>query len=442
MAKKKDEKDKKVSLGPARNWTAAQRRERFLRLRKGLGDDFRILTKDFQEELVPYDHIVLDRVLGLGGMARHGRVTQIHGNEGAGKTTLALSIAARYQKETGEPVGIFEYEPTASIKYAHSLGIDPDYCFYEQPTNLQKAIARHVQLMEDAGVRFFVDDSIPYMETKVPRRDIESGKAFKGNYGAHAKGIKTFYHMLHPYLLEHDGAILVVNQTRARIDADAEYASKWSYTNREYSLPGGYDARFAPSVMVELTLTEEVRPWDWEKMPDEKEKWLLIQPRGDVASNYPTANRVRARSLKNRVTGMGFREGYLYVRPNMGIDENMSVRELACAYDLVGFDRKKWYVGKGPDDAIATYPSKRELVEALVIRQDQDVLGKLRGMVADAVATDDTQRFSCTPPPEAVAYATEPQGGYRFQDEEDFGSSGVDAKALEVEDEEPASRGE
>ena len=36
----------------------------------------------------------------------------------------------------------------------------------------------------------------------------------------------------------------------------------------------------------------------------------------------------------------------------------MSVRELACAYDLVAFDKKKWYVGKSLDDAVATYASK------------------------------------------------------------------------------------
>jgi len=437
MAKKKD-KEAEDKLGPPRNWTVEQRREKFLKMRNSTKADFRILDKDFREELVPYNHLVLDRVLGLGGIARHGRITQIHGNEGAGKTTMALCIAAQYQRITGEPVGIFEYEPTASIHYAFALGIDPDLCFYEQPTNLQRAIARHVELMEDAGVRFFVDDSIPYMETKVPRRDIESGKAFKGNYGSHAKGIKAFYHLLHPYLLENDGAILVVNQTRARIDDDAEYASRWSYTNREYSLPGGYAARFAPSVMVELYLVEEVRPWEWGKMPDEKEKWLLIQPRGEVASNYPTAIKVRARSLKNKVTGMGFREGYVYIRPNLGIDENMSVRELACAYDLVAFDKKKWYVGKSLDDAIATYPSKTELVEALVIKQDPEVLGKLRGMVTEAVASDDTERFRCTPPAEAMAYAAEEEGEYKFQDEEDFGKTPAEAPATSVKDIEEA----
>jgi hypothetical protein len=97
------------------------------------------------------------------------------------------------------------------------------------------------------------------MDTKYDLADLKSGKAFRSNYGSHAKGITEFYHKLHPYLLEHDAHLLIVNQTRARIDDDAENASKWSYTNREYSLPGGYEARFTPSVMIEEILESEIR---------------------------------------------------------------------------------------------------------------------------------------------------------------------------------------
>ena len=391
---KQEAKGKDEKKAPPRLWTVEQRREAFLEARKKDKPDFHILDKDFQEALVPYGNIVFDEVLRLKGIARHGRVTQFHGDEGAGKTTTALWTAARYQKITQEPVAIFEYEPAASAAYAYALGVDPEYCYFEQPTNLEEAIKRHVQLMEDRGVRFFVNDSIPYMQTKVPRKDIESGKVFKSNFGLKAKGITRFYEILRPYLLEHDAALLIINQTRDRISDDAEFASKWSYTNKIYSLPGGRMARFTPSVMVELTLEEELRPWTWEKMPPEKEKFLLVQPKGDVAKNYPTANRVRVRALKNKVTGAGFREGHIYIRPNFGIDENMSIRELACVYNLIAYQNPTWYAGTSPDNAIVTYHSKKELVEDLVVRQNPEVLAKLKGLVVDALAKDDTERFS------------------------------------------------
>ena len=52
MAKKKD-KEAEEKLGPPRNWTVEQRREKFLKVRKDTKADFRILDKDFREELVP-----------------------------------------------------------------------------------------------------------------------------------------------------------------------------------------------------------------------------------------------------------------------------------------------------------------------------------------------------------------------------------------------------
>jgi RecA/RadA recombinase len=406
--------------GHPRTWTPEERREAFMLSRKEVKSDFRILEGDFKETLVSYGHFIFDNVLALGGIARHGRVTQIHGNEGAGKTTTTLSVASQYQRATGEPIAIFEYEPTASAKYAWDLGIDPKYCFFEQPTDLHKAIYRHAELMEKFGVRFFVDDSIPYMDTKSDLADLKSGKAFKPNYGGHAKGITEFYHKLHPYLLEHDAHLMIVNQTRARIDDGADNASKWSYTNKEYSLPGGYEARFTPSVMIELGLENEIRPWTWEKFPDKKEQWFLIQPMGAVLKNYPTVNRVKIRVLKNKVTGGGFREAFIYVRPNFGLDENMSIRELTVAYGLLSAEGKNgWYVGNSSSEALASYKSKTELIEDLVIKQNPEVLGKLKGLVLEKVANDESERFTNKLSPAEAAYFTEPEEG--FENEEDFG---------------------
>jgi hypothetical protein len=234
-------------------------------------------------------------------------------------------------------------------------------------------------------------------------------------------------------MLQYDAALFIVNQTRARIDDDAENASHYSYTNREYSLPGGYMARFGPSVMLELILETEIKPWLWDKMPDKKEQWMLIQPMGSVLKNFPTVNKVRFRTLKNKVTGGGYREAYIYVRPNYGIDELMSVRELGCAYDLINFDKKKWYVGKSLEDAVATYGSKTEIVEDLVIKQNLEVLGKLKGMVLEAVATDETERFKGKGlTPEEEAYFSE--SGGKFTDEEEFAPQpGDEKKTGEIE---------
>ncbi|MDY7078259.1 MAG: ATPase domain-containing protein, partial [Chloroflexota bacterium] len=47
-----------------------------------------------QVEAIPTGSLALDHALGIGGIPR-GRVTEIYGPEGAGKTTLAQHVVAQ-----------------------------------------------------------------------------------------------------------------------------------------------------------------------------------------------------------------------------------------------------------------------------------------------------------------------------------------------------------
>jgi len=51
-------------------------------------------------EVIPTGSIALDAALGIGGLPR-GRVVEIFGPEGSGKTTLALHVAAEAQRRGG-----------------------------------------------------------------------------------------------------------------------------------------------------------------------------------------------------------------------------------------------------------------------------------------------------------------------------------------------------
>jgi intein/homing endonuclease len=300
-------------------------------------------------------------------------------------TSSTLCAAAAYQQATGEPIAIFDYEGTSSPAFAAQCGIDTNLLFFMQPSSVQDAIAEHVRLMDELGVRLFVNDSIPFMDTKVDKKLIYNGKAFKGNYGSHAKTISTFYKMLRPYTQEYDASLMMVNQTRDRIDdsTEASWATKYSYTNRIYTLPGGRMARFAPSVMVELTLEKALAPKEIGDM-DTKELFIL-----DIAAPGtkpdPTMNLVRARTLKNKPTGAGFRKGDIYLRPGKGWDDSVSVLALARSFGFIVNSGAKWFVGKTKEDAFATYPNKTEALEALVVKRDAEVIGKLRSLVTESL---------------------------------------------------------
>lgn len=382
-----------------RNLTVEQRRELFLKGRKEEKPDYQVLTKDYVDELVPYGLITFDHVLGLNGIKRHGFVSQVHGDEGVGKSTLTYQIAKNYQEYTGEPLGVFDFEGTGTPTYLQRIGCDMDMVKLFQPDSMEDAVIETIDLIKQ-GCRFFIYDSIPWINTMADEKDIRSKKAFKASYGKHAQVMDKFFKTLHPYVKRADGHMFMINQTRARIDdsTEASWANDYSYTNKTYVLPGGRICRFTPSTMIELRMVKEVKPFDGKPGNGPEKDCFVVEPATPETEGSPCVNRVRARTLKNKVTGAGFREGFIWVRPAThefpGIDNLMSIRELAREYGFIQNSGAKWFVGKSKEEAIIAYPNKEAAVEDLCVRRNPEVHAKLGALVAEAIKADTTGRYS------------------------------------------------
>jgi RecA/RadA recombinase len=380
------------SSSELRNLTVEQRRELFLAARKKEEPSYQVLDKDWTDELIPYGLITFDYVLGLRGISRMGRVSQVHGDEGVGKSTLTYQIAKNYQEFTGEPLGVFDFEFTGTPSYLAKIGCDMDMVTLRQPTCMEEAVIGTLDLIKE-GCRFFIYDSIPWINTKVEEKDIRSKKAFKASYGKHAQVMDKFFKTLLPYVREANGHMMMVNQTRARIDdsIEAGYANDYSYTNKTYVLPGG---------RIELRLMKAVNPLVPGKISgDGPEKDpFVVEMATPETEGKPCVNLVRARTLKNKVTGAGFREGYIWLRPathaNPGIDNLMSIRALGREYGYIANKGAKWYVGETFDDAIITYPNKDAAIEDLVVNRNPEVHAKLNALLTTAIQADTTGRHS------------------------------------------------
>ena len=389
----------KSPLSDTRNLTVEQRRELFLKGRKAEKPDYQVLTKDYTDELIPYGLITFDTVLGLGGISRHGRVSQVHGDEGVGKSTLTYVISKNYQEYTGEPLGVFDFEGTGTPAYLARIGCDMDMVKLIQPDSMEAAVVETINLI-DQGCRFFIYDSIPWINTMVDVKDIRSGKAFRASYGKHAQTMDRFFKILHPHVKRADGHMFMINQTRARIDdsVEAKWANDYSYTNKTYVLPGGRICRFTPSVMVELRMVKEVKPYDGKPGTGPDKDCFVVEPATPETEGKPCVMRVRARTLKNKVTGAGLREGFIWIRPATsscpGIDDLMSARELAREYNFIQNRGAKWFVGKSADEAIIAYPNKDAAVEDLVVRKNPEVHARLKALVAEAVRADNSGRHA------------------------------------------------
>jgi RecA/RadA recombinase len=203
------------------------------------------------------------RSLRLYGMARNGTVYQVQGDEGAGKSSVSYAVNHEYQKNTGEPVAIFDFERTTKSWYLHAMGIDESMAFVKRPDSIEDAVKNAIDLMGQ-GVRMFTFDSISRMRSKVEASEIKNGNAFKVQPGTHARSIQEFYDIMLPHIAGVDGTLWMVNQTRSRIemsqDAKNAAAGYATVTNLNYSLPGGRANRYAISGMLEFTTRKAWRP--------------------------------------------------------------------------------------------------------------------------------------------------------------------------------------
>jgi RecA/RadA recombinase len=381
-------KETATAAGNTRDLTAAERREKFLKLKSSTKPDWRIIEANSEETFYPYGFITLDQVLGLRGMTHQGRVVHIHGNEHAGKTTLSAGICANYQKLTGEGIVYLDFEGTLPSSYFGSLGVDEDMAFLYRPESIDDACIKMLDYL-DMGTRLFVCNSIPRMRAKVDPKDIRSGKVFKHTVGNHAKAITQFYEAMLGQLAKNNATIIMINQQRDRIDdsPEAQYASKYpSFTNLPYILPGGRANRFYSSVMIELKTKKTYRAGGYTEDP------FIIEPGKNVGDMVATES--RARSLKNKNTGGGHREGTIWHRPGFGIDENISVRQLARTYGFIDFSGRRYFVGKNIDEAIKVYDSKDQAIQDLVVTPNEEVLGRLRALLVNTIDNDDSSKFA------------------------------------------------
>ena len=89
-------------------------------------------------ETISTGSLALDIALGVGGVPR-GRITEIHGAESSGKTTLAYHIVAEAQR-AGGVAAFIDAEHSVDPEYAKNLGVDINKLLISQPSTGEEAL--------------------------------------------------------------------------------------------------------------------------------------------------------------------------------------------------------------------------------------------------------------------------------------------------------------
>jgi recombination protein RecA len=161
--------------------------------------------------IIPTGALALDVALGIGGIPR-GRIVEVFGPEGSGKTTVCLHIIAEAQRKGGIAVFI-DAEHALDPTYSRTLGVNIDELLVSQPDNGEQALEIADLMVRSGAVDLVVIDSVAAL---VPRAEIE-GEMGDSHVGLQARLMSQAMRKLAGSLSRFDTTAIFINQLREKI---------------------------------------------------------------------------------------------------------------------------------------------------------------------------------------------------------------------------------
>lgn len=272
---------------------------------------------DIDIDVISTGSIRLNKALMVGGLPR-GRITEIFGGEGSGKTTLALHNIAETQK-IGR-AGFIDAEHAFDAKYAEKIGVDINSLIISQPECGEESLEIVENFIRSGYFTSVIIDSVAAL---VPRAEIE-GMYGDAHMGLMARMMSQAMRKLTGIISKTNTAVIFINQTRV-----AGLGGGFTYQ----TTTGGNALKFYSSVRLK-TIKKEQR-----KIGDDiiGQKTLV-----DV--------------IKNKV-GIPFKKAEFDIRFGEGIDKCGEILDIAVEEKIIE-KSGAWYsygadrLGQGRENTI------------------------------------------------------------------------------------------
>jgi recombination protein RecA len=161
-------------------------------------------------QVISTGSVALDQALGVGGIPR-GRITEVYGPDGAGKTTLVLSVIAQAQQHGGTACFI-DTEHALDLGWAATVGVDLERLVLCRPEHGEQALQIAELLIRSDSLDVLALDSIAAL---VPKAELE-GEMGQQHAGVQANLLSQALRKLAGPIARASTAVLVTNQLRQR----------------------------------------------------------------------------------------------------------------------------------------------------------------------------------------------------------------------------------
>lgn len=151
------------------------------------------------------------KVLGVGGAVK-GKLYELIGWEGTGKSTICGHLAANCQKDGGKVVYI-DGEHAVDKNYFRALGVNIDTLLFSQPSNGEEGFNIAIDTIDTGEVDLVIIDS----DSSLLPKKIIDGDVGESAIGRKAKLNSDAYPKLKAKLVENNVCVIVISQYREKI---------------------------------------------------------------------------------------------------------------------------------------------------------------------------------------------------------------------------------
>ncbi len=286
-------------------------------------------------DVIPTGSLALDIALGVGGLPR-GRITEIYGPEGSGKTTICQHVVAEAQKRGGIAAFI-DMEHALDPTYAEACGVNTEELYISQPDTGEQALEIAETLIRSGAVDVVVIDSVAAL---VPRAEIE-GEMGDSHPGLQARLMSQALRKLSGAIKQSNAVVIFTNQLRSKIGV--------MFGSPE-TTSGGRALKFYASVRLDVR------------------RITAIKNRGEIVGH-----RTRVRVTKNKVAPP-FRLAEFDIMYGQGISREGDLMDVALEMGLLDKRGSFYYFegerfAQGRENAksyLAEHPEMAEAIESLI----------------------------------------------------------------------------